>query len=110
MTEQPADGRDTPRGGPRVAVFGGSFNPPHIAHVLAVVYALEVAPIDRVLIVPVFQHPFAKELASFDDRLAMCKAAMDWIPGASVSTVERDLEGESLTLRMLTHLQKEHPD
>ncbi len=104
------DSRDTIPGCPRVAVFGGSFNPPHIAHVLAVVYALEVAPIDEVLIVPVFQHPFSKELAPFEDRLAMCEAAMGWIPGARVSTVERELGGESLTLRMLTHLRQQHPD
>ena len=104
------DSRDTIPGCPRVAVFGGSFNPPHIAHVMAVVYALQVAEMDEVLIVPVFQHPFSKELAPFEDRLAMCEAAMGWIPGARVSDVERELGGESLTLRMLTHLSREHPD
>lgn len=104
------DARDTVPGCPRVAVFGGSFNPPHIAHVLAVVYALEVAPVDEVLIVPVYQHPFSKELAPFEHRLAMCDAAMGWIPGATVSAVERELGGESLTLRMLTHLSEQHPD
>jgi nicotinate-nucleotide adenylyltransferase len=104
------DARDTIPGCPRVAVFGGSFNPPHVAHVLAVVYALEVAPIDEVLIVPVYQHPFAKELAPFEHRLAMCEAAMGWIPGAQVSDVERELGGESLTLRMLTYLGQAHPD
>ena len=46
-----------------VAIFGGSFNPPHVAHVLAAAYALSSAPIDQVLVVPVYQHPFAKELA-----------------------------------------------
>lgn len=104
------DMRDTVPGCPRVAVFGGSFNPPHIAHVLAVVYALEVSPVDEVLIVPVYQHPFSKELAPFEHRLAMCDAAMGWIPGATVSDVERELGGESLTLRMLTHLSEQHPD
>lgn len=97
-------------GGPRVAIFGGSFNPPHVAHVLAVVYALEVAPIDRVLIVPVYQHPFSKELVAFDHRLAMCEAAMGWIPHTTISVVERDLGGDSLTLRTLTRLAQDHPD
>ena len=96
--------------GPRVAVFGGSFNPPHVAHVLAVVYALSVAPIDEVLIVPVYQHPFAKELMSFEDRLAMCEAAMSWIPRTTISVVERDLGGDSLTLRTLTRLSQDHPE
>jgi nicotinate-nucleotide adenylyltransferase len=101
---------EAPASGPRVAIFGGSFNPPHVAHLLAVVYALEVAPIDRVLIVPVYQHPFSKELIPFDHRLAMCEAAMGWIPHTTISVVERDLGGDSLTLRTLTRLAQDHPD
>jgi nicotinate-nucleotide adenylyltransferase len=94
----------------RVAIFGGSFNPPHVAHVLAVVYALSTAPIDEVLVVPVFRHPFAKELASFEERLAMCELGVGWIPHVTVSPVERELGGESLTLRTVEHLAAEHPD
>lgn len=100
----------SPFPGPRVAIFGGSFNPPHVAHVLAVVYALSTAPIDAVLVVPVFQHPFAKELASFDQRLAMCELGLGWIPHVTVSPVERELGGESLTLRTVEHLAATHPD
>lgn len=94
----------------RVAIFGGSFNPPHVAHVLAVTYALSVAPIDEVLVVPVYRHPFAKELAPFEHRLAMCRLAVGWLPRVFVSEVERDLGGESLTLRTLEHLAAAHPD
>lgn len=94
----------------RVAVFGGSFNPPHVAHLLASVYALSTAPIDRVLVIPVFRHPFAKELAPFEDRLEMCRLGLGWIPGVEVSTVERELGGESLTLRTVEHLAAEHPE
>jgi nicotinate-nucleotide adenylyltransferase len=96
--------------GPRVAIFGGSFNPPHIAHVLAAVYILSTEPIDEVLVVPVYKHPFSKELASFDDRLDMCRRAFSWIPRVFVSAVERDLDGESLTLRTLEYLAQLHPD
>ncbi|MGK4006062.1 nicotinate (nicotinamide) nucleotide adenylyltransferase [Sorangium sp. So ce1036] len=93
----------------RVAVFGGSFNPPHVAHVLAATYALSVAPIDEVLVVPVYRHPFSKELVPFEHRLAMCQLALGWLPRVSVSAVERDLGGESLTLRTLEHLAAAHP-
>ncbi|MDI1449462.1 nicotinate (nicotinamide) nucleotide adenylyltransferase [Polyangium sp. 6x1] len=98
-----------PAQGHRVAVFGGSFNPPHVAHVLAAVYVLSTEPMDEVLVVPVYRHPFAKELAPFEDRLAMCKLAFEWIPRVRVSTVERELGGESLTLRTLEHLASKHP-
>ncbi|WP_437299496.1 nicotinate (nicotinamide) nucleotide adenylyltransferase [Sorangium sp. So ce426] len=93
----------------RVAIFGGSFNPPHVAHVLAATYAISVAPIDEVLVVPVYRHPFSKELVPFEHRLAMCHLALGWLPGVSVSPVERDLGGESLTLRTLEHLAAAHP-
>ena len=94
---------------PRVAVFGGSFNPPHVGHVLGVVYALSTAPIDEVLVVPVYQHPFAKDLAPFADRLAMCRLAFGWLPRVTVSTVEEELGGESRTLRTVEHLRADHP-
>ena len=96
--------------GRRVAIFGGSFNPPHVAHVLATAYALSVAPIDAVVVIPVYQHPFAKELASYDDRLEMCRLALGWLPSVEISTVERELGGESLTLRTLEHLAATRPD
>jgi nicotinate-nucleotide adenylyltransferase len=93
-----------------VYFFGGSFNPPHLAHVLAVSYVHAMAEVDKVLVVPVFRHPFAKELAPFEHRLAMCELAMGWLPNTTVSTVERELGGESWTLRTVEHLCKVHPD
>ncbi len=97
-------------GAKRVAVFGGSFNPPHVAHVFAAVYALAVEPIDLVLVVPVYKHPFAKELAPYDDRLAMCRLGLGCLPGVEISTVERELDGESRTLRTVEHLAATRAD
>ncbi len=93
----------------KVAVFGGSFNPPHLAHALAVVLVLETEDVDRVLVVPAYQHPFGKPLAPFADRVAMCELAMGWIPRTEVSRVEETLGGESRTLRTLEHLAAQHP-
>lgn len=93
----------------RVGIFGGSFNPPHVAHVLAAAYALMVAPLDRVLVIPVYRHPFSKELAPFEDRVTMCELAFAPLPAVTVSEVERELGGESLTLRTLEHLAEQQP-
>jgi nicotinate-nucleotide adenylyltransferase len=93
-----------------VAIFGGSFNPPHVAHVLASALVLSTQPIDRLLVVPTYQHPFAKTLAPYDDRVAMCELAMGWLPRVEVSRVEEELGGESKTLRTLEHLAKLHAD
>jgi nicotinate-nucleotide adenylyltransferase len=93
----------------RVALFGGSFNPPHMGHVLGAVYALSTAPVDEVLVVPVYQHPFAKHLAPFTERMAMLRLALGWIPRVRVSSVEEELGGESRTLRTIEHLTQAEP-
>jgi nicotinate-nucleotide adenylyltransferase len=92
-----------------VAVFGGSFNPPHVAHVLACRVVAERDDVDRVLVVPAFRHPFAKELAPFDDRVTMCELAMRGLPQVDVSRIEEELGGESRTLRTLESLATRNP-
>jgi len=91
-------------------VFGGSFNPPHLAHVLAVAVVLARFEVERILVVPTHQHPFAKSLAPYDDRVKMAELAMGWLPRVVVSRVEEELGGESKTLRTIEHLRAQHPE
>ena len=92
-----------------VGVFGGSFNPPHLAHVLAVTVVLARFDVEKILVVPTYQHPFAKALASYEDRVKMCELAMGWLPRVEISRVEEELGGESRTLRTIEHLRAQHP-
>lgn len=98
-----------------IAIFGGSFNPPHLAHVLAlaVVHArLDTngpLSLDRILVVPTFQHPFAKSLAPYEDRVKMCELAMGWMPRVEISRIEEELGGESRTLRTVEKVASDHP-
>jgi nicotinate-nucleotide adenylyltransferase len=95
----------------RVALFGGSFNPPHVAHQLAALYVLETAPVDALWFVPAHEHAFGKPLVAFDDRLAMCELAAGALgPRVRVSDVERALGGRSLTLRTVRRLTEMHPE
>jgi nicotinate-nucleotide adenylyltransferase len=95
----------------RVALFGGSFNPPHVAHQLAALYLLETQPIDELWMIPCFRHPFEKELAPFADRLKMCQLAAAALGArVKVSDVEGRLGGESRTLQTVRALQADHPD
>jgi nicotinate-nucleotide adenylyltransferase len=93
-----------------VAVFGGSFNPPHVAHVLMAVYVLSACEVDEFLVVPTYIHPFAKPLAPYEDRWEMCRLAFGWLPGVRLSRLEQELGGPSHTLRTLRHLSKQHPE
>jgi nicotinate-nucleotide adenylyltransferase len=99
----------------RVALFGGSFNPPHVAHQLVALYVLETQPVDELWLVPTFRHAFGKELASYDDRVAMCeRLAAPLGPRVRVSRAEADLAAQpgfvsSRTLHLLAHLAAQDP-
>jgi nicotinate-nucleotide adenylyltransferase len=93
-----------------VGLFGGSFNPPHIGHVLAVTYLLSAGLVDRVVVVPVFAHALGKRLAPFDDRLEMARLAFAWLPRVEVSGIEQRLGTPSRTLTTVCALAEEHPD
>lgn len=96
-----------------VALFGGSFNPPHLAHQMVCLVALETAAVDEVWMLPTYRHAFGKELAPFDDRVEMCRlAAHAFGGGVLVDPIERELAApgaESRTFHTLTALSTRHP-
>jgi nicotinate-nucleotide adenylyltransferase len=94
----------------RVAVYGGSFNPPHLAHQLAITCVLATARVDEVWMVPTFKHPFDKQLAPFSDRARMCELASAPFRGVHVSRIEEELGGDSFTLRTVKALRARHPE
>ncbi len=94
----------------RIALFGGSFNPPHVAHQLVALYVLETEAIDELWFVPTYAHPFGKALAPYADRVAMCELAAAALgPRAKVSRAEETLAMRpgfvaSRTLDLVEHL------
>jgi nicotinate-nucleotide adenylyltransferase len=76
----------------RIGLFGGSFNPPHVAHQLVALYVLETCEIDELWFVPTFVHPFHKELVPFEDRVEMCRLAAEPLGArVRVSRAEEEL-------------------
>lgn len=94
--------------GETLAVFGGSFDPPHVAHSLVAAWAKATGAVDRVLVVPAFAHPFGKKSVAFEHRIAMCRIAMDGFSFAEVCDIEKDV-GDGRTLYTLEALRKRHP-
>lgn len=88
----------------RIALLGGSFNPPHLGHVGIVRYVLDRNLADAVWVIPAAAHPYAKPLAPFSDRMAMCHLAFQGIPDVVVSDVESQLPQPSYTVQTLRHL------
>jgi len=100
----------------RVALFGGSFNPPHAAHQLVALYVLETQPVDELWFAPVYAHVFGKPLAPYADRVAMCELVAGALGArAKVTRAEEvlaqapDFRG-SRTLDLVEHLRATEPD
>jgi nicotinate-nucleotide adenylyltransferase len=104
----------------RVAVYGGSFNPPHIGHAMVVQWILWTDKADRVLLVPSGQHPHGKSHShTLDERMLLLRAmAQDIDPvGVSpttkrilVSNIESEWNGPVYTYDLLTRLREQNPD
>lgn len=95
----------------RIAIYGGSFDPPHLGHVLSVAWAISAAEVDEVWIIPTWKHVFDKQHgASFEERISMCQLAFAPFRDVEVSDIERRLGGVSRTLDTLDALETEHPD
>lgn len=92
----------------RVAFFGGSFDPPHVGHVLSAAYALTLG-FEKVLVAPVFEHAFGKRMAPFEARVELCRRAFEGLGRVEVSGLEATLERPSYTVRTLQRLAADHP-
>lgn len=95
-----------------VALLGGSFNPPHVAHLMAAYWTLATQPVAEVWLLPAYRHPFGKALAPFEDRVRMCELAAAGVRGVHVCAAERELAADPLvgkTVRTLEHLAGRHP-
>jgi nicotinate-nucleotide adenylyltransferase len=76
----------------RIGLLGGSFNPPHLGHLLMAVAVYATEEIDHLWVIPTADHAFGKKLAPFDDRVRMCHLAFRHLAGGvAVLDLERRL-------------------
>ena len=94
----------------RIAVYGGTFDPPHVGHAMVAAWLRWTDRCDEAWIVPVRGHPFGKDAAPYEERVALCEAAFAGIPGVRISTIERDLPLPSYTVDTLGALARRHPE
>jgi nicotinate-nucleotide adenylyltransferase len=92
--------------GDRIGVYGGTFDPIHVGHIVAAVETRSMVELDRVLLV-VAGDPWQKRgqvIASADDRLAMVIAAVEGIDGVEASAIEIERGVPSVTADTLEAL------
>ena len=95
----------------RLGLFGGSFNPPHIGHVLVAVDAFEALALDKLIIMPASANPLKGENpggASGLQRLEMTRLAFSGDPRFEVSDMEIGRGGLSYTVDTLEELAREN--
>jgi nicotinate-nucleotide adenylyltransferase len=101
------------QGGRRIGVFGGTFDPPHIGHLVAAIDAQRALDLDVVLLVVAnvpWQKVGSREVSPAADRLAMVEAAVAGTPFLEVSDLELQRGGPSYTADTLADLSAAEPD
>lgn len=95
-----------------VGLFGGSFNPPHIAHLIVAETVREQFDLDEVWWMPAHTppHKTGEAVASAVHRLAMVRRATASNPAFQVSSEEVERGGSSYTVETLRVLQERHPN
>lgn len=95
----------------RLGIFGGSFDPPHVGHLLAIEDALDHLALDRVIFVPAATQPLkaGRAIATAAQRLDMVRLLVADDPRFEVSSTEIDRAGVSFTVDTLTHFSERYP-
>ena len=96
----------------RIGIFGGTFDPPHVGHLVAAIDARQALDLDVVLLVVAnapWQKVGSRQVSPASDRFAMVEAAVADAPGLEVSDIEMARGGLSYTADTLKAMAQRHP-
>jgi len=96
----------------RTGVYGGTFDPIHIGHLITALAVKEIRNLDKIIFIPSYiaPHKIGKERASSQHRIEMIKKSIEGIPYLDYSTYEIDKKGVSFTIDTLNYLKKEYDE
>jgi nicotinate-nucleotide adenylyltransferase len=94
----------------KIGILGGTFDPPHLAHIALAQAAIRSLGLDEVMMLPAHQNPLKKQKpASAKDRLEMLKLAIADEPELSLSDIEIGRGGPSYSVDTLGELTYARP-
>lgn len=89
---------------PIVAIYGGSFDPPHLGHQMIVQITIERLDIDKLLVIPAYLNPFKASTQSLaSERLEWCHQLFDTIDKVSVEDYEINQGKSTVTSQSVKH-------
>jgi len=91
----------------KICLFGGTFDPPHIGHLLISQTICEVEEFDKILFIPAYNPPHKKDISPIDHRVEMVKLSISGNPKFEFSDIEIKREGISYTIDTIRALKKE---
>ncbi|MBA4493076.1 nicotinate-nucleotide adenylyltransferase [Paenactinomyces guangxiensis] len=96
----------------KVGIFGGTFDPIHMGHLLLAQQALEEVPLDHVWFIPASEPPHKqdKQITPSDHRVRMVELAIENNPAFCLSRIELDRQGPSYTVDTVQELAETYPN
>lgn len=96
----------------RIGIFGGTFDPVHLGHLIMAERCREDARLDQVWFLPSFRPPHKADrtVSRFDHRAEMLTLAATGQPSFRIDTIEHDLPPPSYTAETLAVLGEKYPD
>ena len=96
----------------RIGILGGTFDPPHNAHITMAATALEELALETVLFMPAPDPPHkqGEPLTPYELRRRMTQLAIDGHRGMELSLMEEFRAGPSFTVDLLKNYKQKHPD
>ena len=82
----------------KICLFGGTFDPPHIGHLLIAQTVFEEETFDKILFIPAYNPPHKKDITSVEKRVDMLRLAVEENPNFDISDTEIDRKGISYSI------------
>jgi nicotinate-nucleotide adenylyltransferase len=92
----------------KVCLFGGTFDPPHIGHLLVAQTIFEAEQFDKIVFVPAYHPPQKNNVTKVELRLEMLRMAIRDNPNFEISEIEIQRGGISYSINTILEYRKEH--
>lgn len=94
----------------KIGIFGGTFDPVHIGHIISAVEVKEKLPLDKVIFIPARQSPHKSQPSNSKDRLHMLQAAVESYQYFLIDTFELAQDKLSYTFNTVEYLLEKYPE